>query len=257
MLANTLRTRGVVFAHLFGPPRFVRREEASSVHDRVCSRLRNDDIAFQYRTTAPQEKPSTKGFIVELSRKEGRGGFGLKIDFPGADGPMRLLMTHEWPASLQHVVETFDMASEAAFEALEGNWSKVLAEVRIRAQCEVREGEGIAFLKDRIFRPGVDDSSGLGTDLVFASARFDVAASTSPQTSLDGPKREVHIEVLKEDPRGLYLELVSQWLQFPAQTPSEGDLTRPRPIDQSPSSYVEEADAYLRDRVLALGSEGQ
>lgn len=250
MLSNTLKTRGVVFAYIFGPPRFVRREEASRVHNAVCEALHLDDIAFQYGN------PDSKGFVIRLLRKEGRGGFHVEIGSPGGGQPMKVLMGYEWPASVEHLTETFDMTSNAVFCALEGDCQRVIAEVRIKAQCAVQEETGLLFLRSRLLRLTPEQVDGLGTRLDFAAVKLEVAASGSPETSLDGPKRDLSIELLREDPKGVYIELMSQWAQFPitrGASPTPPDISRARLIEQTPSEYVNEAYTFLRDHVMVLG----
>lgn len=257
MLSNTLKTRGVAFAYIFGPPRFVQREEAFAIHNAVCAKLALDDIAFQYSTKSPEAKPDSKGFLIRLERKEGRGGFHAEIGSAGGEQPMRLLMTYEWPPSTEHLTETFDMTSSAVFSTLEGNCQRVMAEVRIKAQCEVQHESGLQFMRKRVLRLATEQINGLGNSLEFASLKLEVAPSATPETSLSGPKRELSIELLREDPKGIYIEFMSQWAQFP---PTRGsaplfDVSRARSIDQNPSDYVEEAYTFLRDHVMVLGEE--
>jgi len=255
MLTNTLRTRGVVFAYLFGPPRFVQREEASTVHGKICDRLGYDDISFQYSTPSPDTKPSSKGFLMRFERREGRGTFQALVDYEGASKPMRLLMSQDWPPAVEHTKELFDLTAAAVFEVFEGNCQRVHAEVRLKAQCDVSEADGLSFLKERILKLPPEQLQELGGALVFASVRFEVAGSASPQDALEGPKRDLTIEVLREDPRGIYLELVSQWFQLPGSMQPEAgiDITRIRPIGQEPSAYIEEAHTFLTKSGLKLG----
>ena len=255
MLENSLRTRGVVFAFLFGPPRFVQREDAARVHGRVCDQLAYDDITFQYSTSSPDAKPSSKGFAIRFERKEGRGVFQAGVEYQGASQPMRLLISHDWPPSLEHVKEIFDLTTTAVFDALEGPCQRVVAEVRLRAQCDVREQSGLEFFLQHILKPSSGQLTELGTPLAFGSIRLEVAGGTAEGSSLDRPKRDLTVEVLREDPRCVYLELVSQWTQIPSGSQSGGalDLSRVRAIDQKPSAYIEEAHRFLTTKVVHLG----
>jgi len=136
MIANTLRTRGIVFAYLFGPPRVVEREEAYKIHRGVCDGLKRDDLSFQYQNPEAR-KPGSRAFSLQFRRKEEREGVAVTIDNQGMQTPIRLLLEHHWPPSVEHVKETMDSISEAVFQNVEGTWTRVLAEARIRAQCSV------------------------------------------------------------------------------------------------------------------------
>ena len=115
MIPNSLRTRGVLFAYMFGPPRFVRREEASALHGAVCDKLRMDAIGFRYRTIQNPARPSSRGFSIELERKEGRGGFRVTIDNNDLQQPIRCLMHSLWPPTFEHVTDYFDQTSQVVF----------------------------------------------------------------------------------------------------------------------------------------------
>jgi hypothetical protein len=59
MKPNSLRTRAVVFAYLFGPPRYVDRNEAAKVHAAICDALGYDDFSFKY--SSPGAEPLSSG----------------------------------------------------------------------------------------------------------------------------------------------------------------------------------------------------
>jgi hypothetical protein len=257
MMTNSLRTRRVTFAFLFGPPKFVSREEASRIHGSVCDALRCDDLAFRYGTSVTPATPAAKGFTVTMERTEGRGAFGLVIDNRGTGDPVRLRMDYNWPPSLEHIKQQFNLAGEAVFEALQGPWQKVLAEVRQAAQCDVRSNNGLQFIREHVLKLNAERIEDLGTLLAFASVKLEIAAAPPLDDPLANPKREITIEVLREDPRGLYLEVMSQWPQFPfpptPQTPI--DLSSARPINSPPSDYIDDAEAFLQQHVANLAAE--
>lgn len=263
MLPNSLRIRCVYFAFLFGPPRIVEREEASGLHGKVCDALTCDDLSFRYSSSSSSEEPDSKGFSIALERKEGRGVFAVSVDNENVNVPMRLLLEYTWPPTLEHAKEMFDMTAAAAFSALNGDWQRVLAEVRLRAQCDTREHDGLGFLKGTVLGQCSDWIAGLGTPLSFCGVKVQVAA-TPPQgdDQLHGAKRELAVEVLREEPGGVYFELMSQWpwvASMPRAPGSPVDPPRVRQIDRKPSEYVEDAYVYLGARVasLAAAKEGQ
>lgn len=258
MIANSLRTRGVHFAFLFGPPRAVEREEAYRVHSAVCNALQYDDLTFRFSTAEPTARPSSKGFSLDFERKEGRGAFTVLIDNSGIQEPIRLLMTYNWPPSSEHVTQHCNMTAEAVFGALQGDWQRVLAEVRIRAQCDVTVSSGLAYMRGNVLGVSPEWVDSLGSPLTFAGVKLNVAASHEANDALANPARELSVEVLRDDPKCVYLELMSQW---PRVAPSLGHtaglkIAGLRAIEERPSVYIEEAYSYLEDRINKL-AEGK
>jgi len=254
---NSLRTRSVSFAFLFGPPRLITRDEASQAHGRVCDRLKLDDLSFQYNSSEPAPKPSSRSFAIVMHRQEGRGIFRLSIDHPGAGYPMRLLLEFVWPPSDVHVDERFDDACAAVFEGgLEGKWQRVMAEARLRAQCDLQTGGSIAFLNSEISRFSTIAENTLGKPLSFVTLGLHVTPATQTDEPLNDPGRELTIEVLREDSKALYLELVSKWTQVPIGA-SPVELNRIRPITAKPSEYIEESRTALRNWVSGIAGNGR
>ena len=100
-------------------------------------------------------------------------------------------------------------------ESLEGNWTKVFAEVRLRAQYSTRSNSGLAFLKKKVLGLPDEFISGLGEPLSFCSVNLEVEGrQPAGGDQIEGAKRKLLIEVLREDPTSVYLELVSQWPQL-------------------------------------------
>ena len=252
MQPNSLRTRGVSFAYLFGPPRLIDRNEASRVHGGVCDRLKLDDLSFQYNCSEPAQKPSSRGFAIIMQRQEGRGVFRIVVDHPGAGNPIRLFLEWVWPPSNIHVNERFDEAAEAVLDGgLEGQWQRVMAEARLRAQCDVKTGGSLAFLTDEVPKFSATAADTLGTPLTFVTIGLHTTPTTQTDQPLIDPARELTIEILREDPKVLYLELVSKWTQVPIGTTAVA-LNQIRPIAAKPSEYIENAQTALCDWVSAV-----
>jgi len=249
VLPNSLRFRGVHFAYLFGPPRFVPREEASRVHGKVCDALGYDDLTFRYGTGEQQAGKQSRGFQIEFQRPEGRGTFEVNIDNPDVSQPIRLVMGWVWPPSLEHAKQALDLTAETVLESLQGEWTLVVAEARLRAQCEARSESAIGYIATELLAVGPTWLEQLGKPLTHASLKLEVGSSGT-NDSLANPKRDLTIEVLRDDPKGLYLELVSQWSQFPPV--ASIDLSNIRKIDKKPSEYVEDSIKYLRGRINGL-----
>ena len=253
MLANSFSLRGVKFAFLFGPPRFVEREEASKVHGDVCTATGLDDFSFKYSTIAPEERLASKGFSIVFERKEGRGTLGATIDNKNINGPIRILLEYIWPPTIEHIKENFDNISEAVFESLEGNWTRVFAEVRLRSQCSTRSNNGLTFLREKVLGLPPECISRLGEPLSFCSVKLQVdATQPSSEDQLKGAQRELLIAVLREDPTCVYLELVSTWPQvasLPRNQTGPIVLRNIRKIDSKPGAYIEEALSFLKEQV--------
>lgn len=249
-ITHSLTTRGVNFAFLFGPPRRVERKEAALLHGAVCEALGLDDIAFRYASERT-EKRTSRGFSVQMERHEGEGTFRVVIDHGGAGQPIRLLMEFNWPPSLVHVSERFDIVSDAVFNTLEGEWQRVMAEARMRAQYSIQGSEALAFLRSHVVSLKEESISALGDRLAFASLRLEVSPGRGTSDPMAHPRREVTMEVLREDRSLLYFELMSQWTQIPAEKP-DIDVTAIRPIDQKPSAYIQNSNEALSEWASTL-----
>jgi hypothetical protein len=256
MQAHSLTTRSANFAFLFGPPRTLGRQEAARVYDRVCDKLKIDDFAFQYQSAKDSVK--SQGFRIHLERREGRGLLGITLENPNVHLPMRLSLDYVWPPTLEHVYDQFDLAATAVFDALEGNWQRVRAEARLRAHCTVHSRSALAFLREEFLKVPAGWLDSLGQPLTFINCKFVTAAAGPIEGPLDGPGRELSIEVLREDPACIYFDLLSTW--SPIAAPDAASEPRPaavRAIDQAPSDYVRASHEFLGDRLGALKLTGK
>lgn len=261
MLANALQTRAIRFAFVFGPPRPLPRETASAIHGAVCDELGTDDFSFRYQpvesSSVPGGKEGVEGFQVEISRPEGRGGYQVLVDCKGGQQSIRLLIAHEWPTTaLALTCERFDLTAKAVFSKLGEPLVKVHAEARFHAQCRVKS-HGLGFIKDHLLRTEAPWLAAVGEPIVFAGVRLEVESGECEEDSLHGPGRDLSIEVLRDDPSLVYLEVVSKW---PAWDPSRKggmvNVMERRPIDREPSEYVNEAYTYLQRVVESLAAKG-
>jgi len=260
MLRNTVRTRAVSFAFVFGPPRFVNREEATRVHNGVCDALGHDDLTFRYNPGDSPGRGSPNGFSIVIGRQEGRGGFEITTDFVPPKLPgLRLLVHYQFPPSLEHVHEVADSASTAVFDALEGTWQKVMAEVRLRAECDVVGNNAVAFVRDQLCRFDPTQLNALGEPLAFCGVALGIGERPHGGEALAYPKRDVRIEVLRDDSRLVYIETVNQWKQLPETQNGTINLTELgttiRPFDERPSDYIRDSHNYLTECVLKLGTK--
>lgn len=252
VLVNTLRTRGVNFAFLFGPPRFIGREEATRLHGRVCDALSIDDFTFRYSSSDSNIKGTSRGFSILLERQEGRGRFCVRVEHPGAGNPIRVLMEYHWPPSDVHVAERFDMVSKAVFESLDGTWQRVMAEARLRKQCDVGQENALSYMSQDLLQLSATQQNALGSPFTFATIGLHTSPAGPTDDPLANPAQQLTIEVLREEPRSLYLELMSQWTQVPVGGDSI-ELSTIRPIDRLPSEYVEAAQNALTAWVSTRG----
>lgn len=256
MLENSRSLRGIKFAFLFGPPRFITRDEASKVYGAICDSTHLDDFSFKYSTIEPGGRLASKGFSIVLERKEGRGALVTTIDNKDINDPVRILLEYTWPPSIDHAKEHFDGISKSVFECLKGDWTKVLAEVRLRTQYSARSKSGLTFLRKRVL--GLPDQfiSGLEGPLSFCSVNLEVdGRQPAGEDQIEGAKRQLLIEVLREDPTSVYLELVSNWPQLaPSPRNQTGQIVvgNIRQIDSKPSEYIDEALSFLDKHVKEL-----
>ncbi len=128
-----------------------------------------------------------------------------------------------------------------------------MAETRFRAECDVIGPNATGFIVGDLLKVDPAWIVGLGKPLAFASVGLEVEAAPTSDSLLN-PKRELKLEVLREDPKRLYIEFMSQWPQLPMGAAL--DLTQVRPIDKNPSAYMDEAWGYLTKRLQGLVSRG-
>lgn len=258
MLEKSLQTREIIFAHLFGPPRFIGRDEAYALHPRLCEALAVEDLSFQYKNPESPVGRGARAFNIRLERTEGRGKYEIQVEHPGGRNPIRLLIRYVWPPSPEHVRQVLNISAEATFGGLGGKWQKVLAEARLRAQCSIQGSDAGRFLQERVFSLPSGWYKSLGEPVIQLSAKMIVAATAHQEDPMAGAKRDLTIEVLQEDPRWLYLELISQWPQLP-QAVKAGEEIGPaqvRSVDAEPMEYVDDAYDFL-ERQVGLLKEGK
>lgn len=260
MIPTSFRTRSVVFAYLFGPPRLLSRQEGVAVYDAVCTALGVDDLTFRYGATESGDVPATtaersRGFSVQIERKMGRGSYKVTIDNSSVNQPIRFLAEYLWPPSREHVSEDFDATAEAVFGALTGQWQRVLAETRIRGQLEAAGGSALAFLSEQALRIEPNRLALLEAAPQFVGISLETPPGDPTEADpLHQPKREISLQVLREDKRSVYVELMSQWPQLAivGQGEIEVDARRIRSFDHAPSAYIRNSVDYLQERVLQL-----
>ncbi len=244
MLTNSYRTRGANFAFLVGPPQNLTRRDGMDIHASVCDALGVDDISFKY---TPGDG-GNKNFAIHLGREQGREKLILEINGPVGDTPLRLFCGAEWPRSAQAAFQDFDIACEAVFGVLGDGWQRVLAEARVRGQVHAKGDSAVSFLSRDVL--GLPDEG-----MSFAAFKYETDASDStPEDPLANPKRDVSIEVLREDPRCVYVEVMSQWPQIatPSGQTVEIDPGKVRAFDSPPSDYLRNTVEYTESAVFPL-----
>lgn len=252
MLIDSYRTRGAAFAFLVGPPRSLTRRDGMKIYSAVCEALGADDLSFQFRTGEPQ--PGFEGgFSIQLNRQEGRENLAVEISGSPPHAPICLLFRYDWPASNQLVFEDIDLASHAVFSSMGEGWQRVLAEARVRGQVDVAGGSALSFLGSGVLPvlDGVNESR----DLSFFGFKYEnAAADFSESEQLANPKRDVTVEVLREDPRCLYLEVMSQWPQLAVSSDGTVEVGpgRIRTFHSLPSEYLKDTIGYVDSVVLPL-----
>ena len=254
MIATSYRTRGVSFAFLIGPPKTLTRQDGMAIHNAICNKLGFEDISFRYSPGENQPKGGM-AFSIELERKQGSGAFKVIIDNAGQQAPVRLFIDYTWPPSREHVDQDIDLAAEAFFESLgEEPWQRVMAETRIRGQTDAKGGSAVSFLRSDVLHMSDGEVAGLGGPLSHLSLKYETEAGFTADDPLGHPKREVSIEVLREDHRCLYVEVMSQWSQVPVsgQGRIEIDARTIRTFASAPSEYLKESVEYVQSVVLPL-----
>ena len=185
----------------------------------------------------------------------GAGRFSVTLDSPGMNNPIRLLAQYTWPPSVEHVCQDFDAATDAAFAALGGGYEKILAETRIRSQVEAAGKDAVSYLTGAALRVDSTALSKLEAPPNYVAVVLETPpGDPSEVDQLRQPKREMHVEVLREDARAVYIELVSQWAQL-ATAPGravELDPQRVRRFETPPSAYMTDSMEYMTERLIPL-----
>jgi len=186
--------------------------------------------------------------------------FVATIDSQAAAAPVRLLIEHTYPQSFDSACQDLDLVTDACFDALGGQFQRVLAEVRLRGQTEASDANAVSFMTERVLRMARSVGN-LEAPPDFASVTLETPARDPAEgDALRGPRREMRVEVLRNDPRSLYIELVSQWPQIAAVPAADGsveiDPARVRSFEEKPSEYVRNAREFLDERFfpMLLGS---
>lgn len=261
MIPSSFRTREVRFAYLIGPPQMLSRREAMEIHDGVCQALGVDDFSFQYQTTpsdaerAEGARGESRGFGIKFEREQGGGTFKIQIENANIQKPVRLLCQYTWPPSREHVFQDIDLATEAVFDTLGEDWERVLAETRVRGQVEAGGGSGTDYLIEEVLGLEESDIASLDAPPSFATIGYETPpGDPTPGDQLSSPKREVTVEVLREDERSLYIEVMSQWPQL-APT-SNGkiqiDAQRLRQFNTQPSEYLQDTVDYISEVLIPM-----
>ena len=251
MLLNSYRTRGVNFAFLVGPPRTLTRQTGMEIHGAVCEALGVDDISFQY--SPGKNQPGATAFTIHLGREQDRQKLVVEINGPVQKTPIRLFFGYDWPESTQLVFQDFDLMCEAVFSVLGDDWQRVLAEARVRGQAHARGDSAVSFLSRNVVRLPESDRGDPDGKPSFVALKYETTATDFPSGDpLASPKRDVSVEVLRNDPRCIYVEVMSQWPQL-ALSPGGAvqiDPAKIRTFQSPPSEYLKDTLEYTESVVL-------
>lgn len=257
MLTNSYRTRGANFAFLAGPPRDLTRHMGMEIHSAVCEALGADDLSFKY-TPGAKDPEAEQPFAIHLGREQGPEKLAVEINGSVQNTPLRIFLGYEWPRSSHSAFEDFDLVTEAVFTVLGDGWQRVLAEARVRGQLHAKGDSAVSYL-GRSVLPVVGGGDNTG-DLAFLAFKYETVAEDFPADEpLASPKREVSVEVLRSDPRCIYVEVMSQWPQIAASPGAsiQVDPDKVRSFESPPSEYLADTMSYVDSVVLPLLADGK
>ncbi len=246
MKIDTLTLRSAEFAVLFGPPINVTRQDAANIHAAVCDALSLDDLTFAYRTT-PGAGGADAGFSVQLHRKVGTEVLQVVFDNSDRAKPMRLLISHAWPATVDELLANCDRIVDAVFGALGDTTRRVMVETRIRAHATAEGGSGSSYMNSELV-VGAPDWIDSPTAPTACSLKYLWPSEQMEGDATQPPHRELQIEPLTANPGLLYLELVSRWV-------TNGSKSEPESLDAAPSAYIEESREFLGGTKRAAAAE--
>lgn len=255
MLTNSYRTRGANFAFLAGPPRDLTRHTGMEIHSAVCEALGADDLSFKYTPGAKGPDDETP-FAIQLGRDQGPEKLAVEINGSVQNTPLRVFFGYEWPRSSELAFQDFDLVCEAVFTVLGDGWQRVLAEARVRGQLHAKGDSAVSYLSRSVL-PVVGGSENVG-DPSFVAFKYETVASDfGVEDPMANPKRDVSVEVLRSDPRCIYVEVMSQWPQVAAAdgTTVQIDPDKIRTFESPPSEYLTDTMHYVESVVLPLLAE--
>ena len=266
MIATSFSTRALHFAYLLGPPRLFSRQDGMAIHDAICGALGVDDITFRYSTVPGEGGQETAGsdrasrvFSIQMERQIGRGKLKVLLDCQSQQAPIRFLMQYIWPRSGgEYAYEEFDLISDATFDSLGSlgpGLQRVMAEGRVRGHMATEGNSAVTFLVEQTLHLNRERIDSLEAPPDFVVVGFNTpAGDPSPEDPLRQPKREVRIEVLREDSRSLYIELMSQWPQVTTAPNGTAtlDTQRLRAFSNPPSDYLRNCHEYLANTIFPL-----
>ena len=141
------------------------------------------------------------GFSIRMERRTDREHLVVEIGRAAPSAPIRLRFRYDWPQSLQLVIEDFDAVFDAVFSSVGSGWQGVLAEARIQGQVDVAGASALSFLGGQMLRLTSGNDAVRGR-LSFVGFRYEVAPTDFTELDqLANPKRDVAVEILREDPR--------------------------------------------------------
>ncbi|MBI4569931.1 MAG: hypothetical protein HY719_16180 [Planctomycetes bacterium] len=223
MVPDSLRTRGVLFAVVFGPPVNLSRALATAIFNAVCDQL-SMDLTLKYAAPAPHAPQGSKGEVV-LSHQDGRRG--LEVRVTSAPDGIRLVINSEWPEETldEDIAPRADKVAEAVYQLARpeiqktgGDLVKGAMSTRIRAQVLTPQADAMAFLRQHLVRVPAGWEEATGRKVNLASVRLmlpprapGAEAGKGEGSPAPAPACQAAIEVLAEDPRALYLEISESW----------------------------------------------
>ena len=224
------------------------------IHAQVCEAIGADDIVFKYQREHAQG-PGERPFSIELTHERSPGLLQVGISGPAQGGaPLTLRFRYDFPASTQLVLDDFDLACNAVLSGLGDGLQTVLAEARLQGQVHAPGNSALAFLGNHVLNLAAS-TDGSGRALSFLGFKYEIPAAEFPEADqLENPMREIAVEVLRADPRCLYLEAMSQWPQVTATPDGTVEIApgKIRAFRSPPSDYLRNVQRYLESVVFPL-----
>lgn len=250
-LAEHIKYREVIFAAIYAPPMNLTRKQATELYSNLADKG-FPNLEFQY-VPAAEGQP----FKVVMTESQGTRKDTITVEMT-RDGSLRLLVNHAWPEAFDIAVRKTDSVKQVFDNIIAESSPQCLIhliEVRVLAQTPAPKGDATRFLLNRIFGPSAVPSqwSQLGRVSHWGFHFETSIGQQEPVSPLDWPCRDVTVEPLREDPRSLYINAMSNWgrtlLRGKNEAPEQAEIAQgPLAVSEklpAPSEYFGEVRQYI------------
>jgi hypothetical protein len=253
MLRDSFRLREIVFAYLIGPPRPLDRAAAKKLDDCVCDSLGYQDFGLEF--SPPPAGSDSHKFTISITRNKSPK-LQILLQGENPNSPMVYRVTETEPSTAPSCGKNVDAAVRALWNAV-GEMDVVLVEARVIGQCNSGADHARNLFRDRLLKIDSESYERLEGPVEFVGLEMKVGRSKGAGRVIDGPRHEVKLEILQEDPRDIFVNVMLQWSQIKAIAPGAMQIQLKKEDvlalrEQQASEFLTKAVDYTLNSVLTL-----